>query len=373
MSCVTTLQQLIACESLTPHDAGCMPYIESLLAPLGFTFFYVDANSTRNMYAQVGEGDFNFCFAGHTDVVPVGDAAAWQFPPFSGTIHNNAVYGRGTCDMKGAIAAFITALQEIKTFPKNKKISILLTSDEEGDATFGIPYALPILKEKGFIPSLCLVGEPTTVNNKPYIKIGRRGSFNARIIIKGQMGHVAYPESAKNPHVPLLLMMKKLMQHSFDQGTDSFAPTNLEVTNVNAFNQATNIIPEKVELRFNIRFNPLHTKQTLEQLINNFIDQAKVEAPGFDWQLALSCDSNADLCEDPHLIQSIQKATCDVLHEQATCTTFGATSDARFIQQYCPVVEFGLATHQAHQINEHVLIQDLENLKNIYKEILQII
>lgn len=373
MSCVTTLQHLIACESLTPNDAGCMPYIESLLAPLGFTFFYVDKNGTRNMYAQAGEGDFNFCFAGHTDVVPVGDASAWMFPPFSGTIHNNAVYGRGTCDMKGAIAAFITALQELKTFPRDKKISLLLTSDEEGDATFGIPYALPILKEKGFIPSLCLVGEPTIVSNKSYIKIGRRGSFNARITIKGQMGHVAYPESAKNPHVPLLSIMKKLMHYSFDQGTDCFSPTNLEVTNINAFNQASNIIPEKVELRFNIRFNPLHTKVTLEQLINHLIEQTKEEVPGFDWIFTLSCDSNADLCEDPHLIESIQKATFNVLHEHAQCTTFGATSDARFIQQYCPVVEFGLTTHQAHQINEHVLIQDLENLKNVFKQIIKII
>jgi succinyl-diaminopimelate desuccinylase len=373
MNFVTILQQLIRFKSITPFDNGCMEYIESLLIPLGFRCYYFDKNNTRNFYAEIGEGALNFCFAGHTDVVPVGHETSWKHPPFDGVIEDGKIYGRGTCDMKGAIACFISALYRSKKNPVDYRISVLLTSDEEGDAKDGIQYVLPLLEEKGFMPTLCLIGEPTNPQKlaNSYIKVGRKGSFNAKITIKGQMGHVAYSESAKNPHIPLSVLLKELIGHSFDNGTDLFSKSNLEITNVNAHNQATNIIPEMIDISFNIRFNPLQTKETLTFFLKNLIDHIKEKISGYEWNYTISCDSNADYCDDPKLIEMISKSIEKNIGIKPKLTTHGGTSDARFIQKYCPVVEFGLLTDQAHQINEHVLIDDLLKLTDIYTDIIE--
>ncbi|MBP9752907.1 MAG: succinyl-diaminopimelate desuccinylase [Proteobacteria bacterium] len=373
MDSVTILQQLIRLKSLTPNDAGCMEYIESLLKPLGFRFYYFDRNNTRNMYAEIGEGDTNFCFAGHTDVVPVGDETSWKYPPFEGVIDNGRIYGRGTSDMKGGIAAFIAAVLRLKSMPKKGKISLLLTSDEEGPALDGIQYALPLLEEKGLIPTLCLVGEPTNPSNHMggFIKVGRRASFNAKVKIKGTMGHVAYPESAKNPHIPLVDFLKIITSHVFDEGTDVFSPTNLEVTNINSHNGATNVIPESVEVAFNIRFNTLHTKESLKFFIDETIESLKFKLSGYNFEYSISCDSNADYCSDPTLIRYLEESVMEILGFMPISTTKGATSDARFIQKYCPVVEFGLLTDQAHQIDEWVDLKSLKSLEDIYYLFLQ--
>ncbi|CAO5678647.1 MAG: Succinyl-diaminopimelate desuccinylase [Holosporales bacterium] len=368
MDSVTILQQLIRFKSLTPYDAGCMEYIESLLKPLGFTFYYFDKNNTRNMYAEIGQGIENFCFAGHTDVVPVGDETSWRYPPFDGVIKDDKIYGRGSSDMKGGIAAFIAALLKLKETPTHGKISLLLTSDEEGPALDGIQYVLPILEKKGLMPSLCLVGEPTNPSTHMggFIKVGRRASFNATVKIKGTMGHVAYPENAKNPHVPLVDLLNILTSYVFDSGTDVFSPTNLEVTNINSHNFATNVIPESVDLAFNIRFNTLHTKDTLSDFLKETIFNISQKNQGYHIDYSISCDSNADYCTDPKLIEMLQNSIYSTLGIMPILTTKGATSDARFIQKYCPVVEFGLLTDQAHQIDEWVDLKSLKNLEDIY-------
>lgn len=370
MTVVHILKELIKKQSITPNDAGCMDFIETCLKPLGFRFYYFNRNETKNMYAEVGSGPFNFCFAGHTDVVPTGDLSSWDVPPFDAVIKDGKIFGRGTCDMKGGIAAFIAALYKLQKMPTDRKISLLLTSDEEGDAKDGIQYVMPLLESQKLLPSLCLVGEPTCNHESSYIKVGRRGSFNAIITITGIMGHVAYQKDALNPHYPLEQLLNKLVHYHFDSGTETFAPTNLEITNINSFNDATNIIPEKVQLRFNIRFNTNHTKETLQNNISDLIDEINKNIPGYKWDLKTICDSNADICEDKDLISLIEEASKKITGKKAICTTDGATSDARFIQKYCPVLEFGLLTNQAHQINEHVLITELENLSDIYFEVL---
>lgn len=370
---LSILKTLIQYESLTPNDAGCMEYIESILTSLGFRCHYFNKEDTKNFYAEVGAGQDNFCFAGHTDVVPVGDTNAWLYPPFSGHIENGNIYGRGTSDMKGGIAAFLSAVLNLEKMPSHKRLSILLTSDEEGPATYGIQYVLPILEEKNLLPTLCLVGEPThpQTDMGKFIKIGRRGSFNAKVIIHGIMGHVAYQEAALNPHPPLIQLMSILQFHQFDSGTEYFSPTNLEITNVHSFNAATNVIPQKTELSFNIRFNDLHTKDSLEAYLKKILNDLKTQYPHHHFTYAISCDSIAEYCSDKFLIQTIEKATQRVVSIMPTCTTDGATSDARFIQKYCPVIEFGLFTNQAHQINEHIPLESLNQLTEIYKRIIE--
>lgn len=369
---LSILKKLIQCESLTPNDGECMDYIESLLTPMGFRCHYFNKEDTKNFYAEIGQGQDNFCFAGHTDVVPIGDASAWTYPPFSAHIDDGKIYGRGTSDMKGAIAAFISAISNLKIIPKNKRISILLTSDEEGPATYGIQYVLPILEEKNLLPTLCLVGEPTHPENAmgKFIKIGRRGSFNAKVSIQGIMGHVAYQSAALNPHPPLAKLMTLLQSHIFDQGTKHFSPTNLEITNVDSFNKATNVIPQTTQLSFNIRFNDLYNKESLEEYLKKTLNALKNDYPDHQFTYAISCDSIAEYCSDQFLIETIEKATKNVIDIIPVCTTDGATSDARFIQKYCPVIEFGLFTNQAHQINEHISLESLNQLTEIYKYII---
>jgi succinyl-diaminopimelate desuccinylase len=370
---LSLLKTLIQCESFTPNDAGCIDYIESILTPMGFRCHYFNKEDTKNFYAEIGTGPDNFCFAGHTDVVPVGDASTWIYPPFSAHVHDGKIYGRGTSDMKGAIAAFVSALSGLKKMPTDKRLSILLTSDEEGPATYGIQYVLPILEEKKLLPTLCLVGEPThpeTAMGK-FIKIGRRGSFNAKVTIQGRMGHVAYQDAALNPHPPLAQLMTTLQSHIFDQGTEHFSPTNLEITNVHSFNTATNVIPQNTELSFNIRFNDLYNKNTLEDYLQKTLSALKMDYPSHQFTYTISCDSLAEYCSDKFLIETIEKATKSVIDIMPICTTDGATSDARFIQKYCPVIEFGLFTNQAHQINEHISLESLSQLTEIYTHILE--
>ena len=372
MNTLDILKELIKKPSITPNDAGCMDYIESLLMPLGFRFHYFNKNETKNLYAEIGEGSFNFCFAGHTDVVPVGDEKSWTFPPFSAHEENDFIYGRGTSDMKGGIAAFLSAILKMDRLPKNKRLSLLLTSDEEGPAIDGVQYVLPLLKEKKLCPTLCIVGEPTSPSQKmgQFIKIGRRGSFNAKITIKGIMGHVAYQNDALNPHIVLSELMEKLQNHTFDEGSKYFSPTNLEITNVHSFNTATNVVPEKTELSFNIRFNDLHNKNSLENYLKETLQSLKKHHPKYQFFYEISCDSIAEFCTDENLINAIEQSVENVLGINPTCTTDGATSDARFIQKYCPVVELGLATNQAHQINEHISIKALNDLTKIYQNII---
>lgn len=368
MQSLDILKKLISCQSLTPDDAGCMEYIESILKPLGFRCYYFDKNQTKNLYAEIGSGPFNFCFAGHTDVVPVGDVDAWTYHPFQMHIEQNKIYGRGTSDMKGGIAAFLGAIFNLKEIPQHKRLSILLTSDEEGPALDGIQYVLPLLDEKQFLPTLCLVGEPTHPSKKmgKFIKIGRRGSFNAKVTIQGVMGHVAYQNDALNPHPPLIDLMRFLQDHIFDKGSEIFSPTNLEITNVSSFNQATNVIPQKTELSFNIRFNDLHNKESLEKFLNDYLMNLKNQYPHHSFESKISCDSIAEYCTDDYLIKALESSVESVLGFKPICTTDGATSDARFIQKYCPVIEFGLFTDQAHQINEYITSDGLESLEKIY-------
>lgn len=362
-------QALLRIPSVTPNDNGCLAYIEAFLKPLGFECKRYDANGTSNLYAWWGEGEPNLCFLGHTDVVPPGPEGDWAFPPFSGHIENGKLYGRGACDMKGAIAAYLIALKEaIESGSVQGRLSLLLTSDEEGAATYGTTYALSKLQEEGIHISACLVGEPTNPTALGQMaKIGRRGSLNGTLTIHGQQGHVAYPHKARSP-LPLLMDICQALQHTvFDDGDDAFDPTHLEFTSIDVGNSVANVIPARATARFNVRFNPHFTGPTLEAEIRRIVDQTAKPHSGLTWHLDSQVSGEAFLGGSEPLQQRMAQAVLSVCGTVPEMSTSGGTSDARFIHPMCPVIEFGLMSDQAHQINEHVHIADLEKLTAIYK------
>lgn len=375
---VHLLQQLIRCPSLTPQDAGCLDIIEGYLKPLGFICHRLKFGEgdlqTENLYARFGEKSPNFCFAGHTDVVPVGDLKAWSVDPFKGDIKDGFLYGRGAVDMKGAIAAFIAASYDViqKDNP-SYSISLLLTSDEEGSAIYGTKKVIEWLKNKGESIDVCLVGEPTnpkTLGEK--IKIGRRGSLNATISIQGKQGHVAYPQFSMNPIPPLLDYLGQLIKEPLDYGTDSFIASHLEITTVDVGNKVTNIIPCMAKAQFNIRFNPLHTGQSLKQYLQNLKDQiARKFLTALQWSLDIDISGEAFINHHKGLHDLMCEAIKSVTGFIPELDTSGGTSDARFLKDICSVIEFGLISDQAHQVDEHVSIKDLKTLKEIYACVLR--
>ena len=365
---------LISCPSVTPEDGGALAVLEEALGKLGFschrmTFSAPGTQDVDNLYARIGDKTPNFCFAGHTDVVPAGDVEDWSVDPFAGVVVQGKLLGRGAADMKGAIACFVAASarflnQHDKVFPGS--ISLLITGDEEGPAVNGTAKVLDWMKDRGETLDVCLVGEPT---NPEYlgetIKIGRRGSLNGCLTIPGTQGHVAHPQCADNPIPRLLHMLSKITEQPLDEGTEHFQPSNLEITSVDVGNQAPNIIPARAVARFNIRFNDTHSGTELEQWLRKSFDSIDR-----DYQLDIEISGEAFFTPPGNFSKLVENAVSDVTGKTPELNTSGGISDARFIRHFCPVAEFGLVGATMHKTDESVAIEDLEALTEIYLRVL---
>jgi len=373
---VAIAQNLIRCPSVTPHEAGALDLLQSLLEAAGFTchrlpFSQAGTADVDNLFARIGDGAPHLCFAGHADVVPPGDETKWTHPPFGAEISDGQLYGRGASDMKGAIAAFVAAalgyLADNKGTPKGS-LSLLITGDEEGPAINGTVKAVHWLDQQGQTPDHCLVGEPSNLEQLgEAIKIGRRGSMNAGLTVSGKQGHVAYPDLAKNPVPGLLNVLTRLNALELDQGTSYFMPSNLEITGLEVDNAAQNVIPAAATARFNVRFNERHSSESLKTKLRTLVAQA-LEGSGLDHQLSFGVSGESFMTEPGDLVQVMIDAVHEVTGWTPELATNGGTSDARFIKDYCPVIEFGLTTTTIHQSDERVALADLEALTLIYRD-----
>lgn len=368
---VAVSRALIRCRSVTPADDGALGVIEDALTPLGFTchrlvFEEEGTAPITNLYARLGNGSPHLTFAGHTDVVPPGDRSAWQADPFSGEIIDGELHGRGAVDMKGAIGCFIAATARfLEAHRPAGAISLLITGDEEGPAVNGTVKMLQWLAERGEKLEACVVGEPTNPDKLgDMIKIGRRGSLSGRITVKGVQGHVAYPHRANNPITQLASMLRAIAE-PLDEGSEHFPPSMLVPTTFDVGNEATNVIPGEARANFNIRFNDRHTPQSLETWLREKLDKA-----GGRYQLETRCSGPAFLTEPGPFTSLIQKVVQDELGVVPTLSTSGGTSDARFIKEACPVIEFGLVGQTMHQVDERVSLSDLEALTGVYQRLL---
>ncbi len=367
------LSRLIQCKSVTPNEGGAITMVEQILNDIGFKCYRLKFANIDNLYAEFGKCEPHFCFAGHTDVVPAGDEDNWKYPPFAGIIKDNFVHGRGAVDMKGGIAAFITAvhcfLEKNSNF--NGKISFLITGDEEGMAINGTKKLLEWMDKNGKIPNHCLVGEPTNPETLgTMMKVGRRGGLSGSIEVFGTQGHVAYPEFAKNPIPKLLKILNLLENIRLDNGSQNFQPSNLEITSIDVGNNATNIIPATATAMFNIRFNDKHTGNSLIKLLNNHISSLNIKKDEYKITYHISGDSF--VTKDKKLSLLITNACKKVINTEPHKSTTGGTSDARFITNYCPVIEFGGVGKTMHKVNEKAHIEDLKNLSLIYENILEL-
>ena len=383
---IANLSKLIRCASVTPADAGALATLEAMLVPLGFAVDRVTAREEGtpdidNLYARLGSSGPHLMFAGHTDVVPVGDEAAWKHPPFAAEIVDGVMYGRGAVDMKGGIACFVAALArhiEAHGAPAGS-ISLLITGDEEGPGINGTVKLLEWAHGKGERWDACLVGEPTNPDELgDMIKIGRRGSVSGTVTVRGVQGHAAYPHLADNPVRGALRFAESLMTPAFDEGSDNFQPSNLEVTTIDVGNPATNVIPASASFKFNIRFNDRWTAETVQAEILRRLDAAATDEslrPGrgpMTYEMAWSeRPSHVFLTRSNSLIASLSSSIETVTGRTPSLSTTGGTSDARFIKDYCPVVEFGLVGQTMHMVDERVAVSDLETLTVIYKTFIE--
>ena len=381
------LAALIRCPSVTPAEGGALSALEAMLQPLGFAverprFSETGTPDVENLYARLGDSGPHLMFAGHTDVVPAGDDAAWTHPPFAAEIAGGQMYGRGAVDMKGGIACFVAALArhvEEHGAPKGS-VSLVITGDEEGPAINGTVKLLEWAASRGEAWDAAIVGEPTNPDALgDMIKIGRRGSISGLITVNGRQGHAAYPHLADNPVRGLVTLVEALLYPALDEGTKDFQPTNLEVTSIDVGNPATNVIPAKATAAFNVRFNDTWTAETIQAEIHNRLDQAarrRKLRPGktepIDYDLAWrDRPSHVFLTRDEKLIETLGASVRAVVGRQPALSTSGGTSDARFIKEYCSVVEFGLVGRTMHMVDERVAIADLETLTQIYQRFLE--
>ena len=363
MDAAALAQALIRCESVTPHDGGAQRVLAQALAPLGFAAHHARFGAIDNLVAlRPGRGP-RLAFAGHTDVVPTGDAAAWRVPPFSGAIVDGALVGRGAVDMKGSIAAFAAATARYIADGGDGAIAFIITGDEEGAAVDGTARLMPWLAERALLPEAAIVGEPTSARHVgDTIKIGRRGSLNATLTIEGRQGHVAYPSNADNPLTTLVRVLARLKSAPLDAGTHAFEPSNLEIVRVEGGEPtANNVIPARAAARLNIRFNDRHTAAGLDTWLRAAADAEGARAA---WDIA--CSGEAFVTQPGPLSAALVAAVQAVTSATPAFATGGGTSDARFIRRYCPVVELGLVGATMHQVDEAVPLADLETLTQIY-------
>lgn len=365
---VDLAKRLIACPSVTPADAGALDLVEEALASIGFTVHRFAAGEApdgpvHNLFAIRGKGGRHFAFAGHSDVVPPGQG--WTSDPFTPEVRGDLLYGRGAVDMKGAIAAFIAAAAETRDQPGT--LSLIITGDEEGPATYGTVALIDWMRDRGICPDLCLVGEPTSVNQLgDMIKIGRRGSVNMWIEIDGHQGHVAYPHLADNPIPRLVAALGAIQALELDQGSEWFQPSNLEITDIHVGNGATNVIPAKATARINIRFNDLQSGDDLVDRVRKIL---ALHAP--DAMLTAKISGEAFITPPGAFSNMVTSAITDETGLLPELSTSGGTSDARFLSRICPVVEFGLCNATMHKLDEAVAIPDLHRLQRIYARIIR--
>ncbi|MFC3071618.1 succinyl-diaminopimelate desuccinylase [Shinella pollutisoli] len=379
---IANLATLIRCPSVTPAEGGALAALAAMLQPLGFAVERMVAREPgtpdiENLYARLGTGGPHLMFAGHTDVVPVGDEAAWTHGPFAAEIADGQMFGRGAVDMKGGIACFVAAVARHigKHGAPDGSISFLITGDEEGPAVNGTVKLLEWAAARGEKWDACLVGEPTNPDALgDMIKIGRRGSVSGTVTVHGVQGHAAYPHLADNPVRGVIALARALMHPPFDAGTADFQPSNLEVTTIDVGNRATNVIPAKASAGFNIRFNDAWSAETVMAEIVRRLDAAARDEtlrpgrPPIRYHIAWAeRPSHVFLTRDDRLIASLSGAVAAVTGRQPALSTTGGTSDARFIKDYCPVVEFGLVGQTMHMVDERVALADLGTLTDIYE------
>ena len=368
-------QKLMQRKSVTPENDGAIELLAGELAKLGFKntiLSFSDNNlpEIHNLYAKFGNSAKNLAFAGHTDVVPAGDITKWSFDPFSATIDNNILYGRGAVDMKVAIACFLGAVKLFlaKNPDFNNSISFLITGDEEDIAINGTVKVIDYLVKNNEKISHTIVGEPTNPEKiGEMVKVGRRGSVNFTLTAIGKQGHVAYPENAINPITALIKTLNLLIDHQFDLGNKYFDPTHLEVTSFDVDNSTTNIIPESATAKFNIRFNSEYDSKQIIQIIDEACSKTLAQ-----YELDHRVSGESFLTEDINLQNMITTAVKDVVGKAPILSTTGGTSDARFIKNICPTIEFGLINKTAHQIDEHIALDDIEKLEKIYLRFLEL-
>ncbi len=366
-------KELIRRPSVTPKDAGAINLLAKNLQSLGFKCQIMNFKNIKNLYAKLGKLDPNFCFAGHTDVVPVGNLKSWSVNPFSGIVKNNKLIGRGANDMKGSIACFIAALSEFKKArPKFKgSISLLITGDEESIAINGTKKVVEKLKKRKEKINFCLVGEPTNLTKLgQMMKIGRRGSITGYLTVYGTQGHVAYPHQAKNPASVMIKILNQIKSIKLDRGTKNFQPSNLEVVKINIENTADNIISAEATATFNIRFNNKHSSGSLKKKLNKvFSNVCKRSRCSF--KISYMVSGEAFLTTPNKTTYMIQKIIKKITKVKPKLSTAGGTSDARFIRKISPCVEFGLVGKTAHKVDEMVSVSHMKKLKKIYLNILQ--
>ena len=366
-------KELIRCPSITPKDAGAINLLAKNLRSLGFKCQLINFKNIKNLYAKLGRSSPNFCYAGHTDVVPPGNISDWSVNPFKPTVKNNKLIGRGANDMKASIACFVAAVSRFKV--KNKKfkgsISLLITGDEEGIAINGTKRVVEYLRKKKEIINFCIVGEPTNPDKLgEMIKIGRRGSITGRLTIIGTQGHVAYPHRANNPTNTIIKILKKIKEIKLDRGTKNFQPSNLEITKINIDNHADNVIPGSAETVFNIRFNNKHSSGSLKRKLNS-IFKSITKKTKCRFVVKYETSGEAFLTKPNKTTYMIQNTIKKITRIKPKLSTTGGTSDARFIRKIAPCLEFGLVGKTMHKIDESVPLSDLKKLTNIYLNILQ--
>jgi succinyl-diaminopimelate desuccinylase len=363
-------QALIRRPSVTPADEGALDLVQAELEALGFNCRRMRFAEVDNLYARRGTGGPNLCFAGHTDVVPAGDAAAWRHDPFAGEVQDGVLFGRGSADMKGAIAAWIAALSRALAAAEPKgSLSLLITGDEEGPALNGTRKVVQALQAEGEVIDHCVVGEPTSAAAVgDQFKIGRRGSLNAVITLEGRQGHVAYPDRAANPVPELMALLERLSARRLDEGHEGFQPSNLEVTSFDVGNPATNVIPARDTARLNIRFNPAHQGAELKAWIE--AECARVAAP-FRATAEIAIPGEAFLTEPGPFVELAREVVLEATGRDPALSTTGGSSDARFIRALCPVIELGLVGASMHMVDELVPVADLELLTRVYQRLIE--
>jgi succinyl-diaminopimelate desuccinylase len=376
---VAIARDLLRCPSVTPEDGGALAYLHGVLANAGFdvhrmTFAEPGTAPIENLYARIGTEKPNLVFAGHTDVVPPGDPNEWSHPPFAGDVAENVLFGRGAVDMKGGIACFVAAALDYLAAhdgkPGRGSISLLITGDEESVAVNGTIKLLQWAAERGEKFNHCVLGEPSNISVLgDTIKAGRRGSLNGTLVVTGRQGHVAYPDRADNPVRGLVTLIAAL-QAPLDQGSAHFDPSNLEFTSVDVGNPTVNLIPGEARARFNIRYNDLHSQTALKTLIERRAHAAAADRIHytFEWQ-----PSNADVfvTKPGPFTDLAAAAIAEVTGIKPKLSTTGGTSDARFIKDYCPVLEFGLVGQTMHAVDEHAPVSDLVALTAVYRRIIE--
>jgi succinyl-diaminopimelate desuccinylase len=374
---VVLTRALVQCRSVTPEEGGALTLLQSILEPLGFvchrmTFSEPGTPDVENLYARLGTAGPNLCFAGHTDVVPPGDLAAWTSDPFAGEIRDGCLYGRGAVDMKGAVACFVAAVARRLESPEpiRGSLSLLITGDEEGPSINGTAKVLAWLAGRGETLDACIVGEPSNPDAVgDEIKIGRRGSVTGELVVHGLQGHAAYPHRADNPVPKLAHFISRLSGTRIDEGTAHFEPSNCQVTVISVPNTASNVIPASARATFNIRYNDIWRRSTIEDWVHLQCEAAAL-ATGARYEVSFAGTGDVFLTAPGALVDTMVAAVRAETGRVPQLTTSGGTSDARFIKDYCPVIEFGLVNRTIHQVDEHVPLQDLQMLTAVYERLI---